>query len=206
MVSLGTVIAVIGGGAILAGGYAVLSNLDKVGSALSRGVEGHITNPLGIALDNAFSNFATSGQSPTVPSPSVIAGQTVPSVNNSTITIPASTIVHPTGIVTSNTPPLLNLSPTEKVSASAALAANREKTKQQNAAFEKTLAPKAGYYYLNYTGSKYDSQILRTAAQAADLIKVAAAPGDALLNVRYLGKSKLSTPGFNLFGKSQNYL
>jgi len=63
-----------------------------------------------------------------------------------------------------------------------------------------------GYYYIDYTGSKYDTQWFLTPEQVSEAKKTAADPGDAFLGIYHLGKSKLSPAGFKLFGESQNYL
>lgn len=209
MVSVGTILTLGIVGAISIGAYAVYRNADKLGGALSRGVEASVTNPLGQWADNLWSSIAQPSQNPSVPTSSSLAGQTVASVKGSTITIPKDTTVHPSGIVTSSTPPLLNLSPSEKTSASAALAANRLKTMQQNQAFAKSTEPKAGYYYFNVVGSKYDTQQYVSADFAkqlfsADPSKIFNPKG--LTDITYIGKSALQQAGFTLFGKSKGYL
>lgn len=65
---------------------------------------------------------------------SQLAGQTIVQPDGSTITIPADTTIDPiTGIVTSSTPPLLDLSDAEKQKALEALALGIEKSKLEQA-------------------------------------------------------------------------
>jgi len=200
MVSVGTVISLIAGGAIIAGGIAVFSNLDRIGGAFTRGVQTNITDPFSIFLDNLFKgNGGTSVSSE--PAPSILAGETVPSVNDSTIFIPGDTTVQPSGIVTSETPPLLTLSPMEKESATF--------IQQANVSQSDLALGREGFYYFNVVGSKFDTQAFLSSSEALQLSK---APLDVLFNpagltnIKFLGKSMLGPAGFQLFGESQNYL
>ena len=207
MVSLGTILTLGAVGAIIAGGYAVYRNADKIGGGISRGVEETLVTPLGKWADSLWSGIANSSQGPTS-GPSSIAGQTVESYKDSTIFIPKDTFVNPDGTVTSSTPPLLNLSPEEKSSAIIALEENKLKTIAENEAFDKTFS-KAGYYYFDVAGSKYDTQQYLSAQFATDLFKADPSkifsPG-GLENVTYIGQSALQEAGFKLFGKSKGYL
>jgi len=56
MVSIGTIISFGVIGAIIAGSYAVYRNSDKIGGALSRGLQTNITTPLGSWADSLFTN------------------------------------------------------------------------------------------------------------------------------------------------------
>jgi len=197
MVSVGTVISLIVGGAIIAGGVAVFSNLDKIGGAFTRTVEGSITKPFADYLDNIFKDNGTNTQG----GESSIAGQTVPSVNDSTIFIPDTTKVQPSGIVTSDTPPILTLSPEEKASATFIQKANVSQS-------DLSLG-REGYYYFNVVGSEFDTQQFLTSAKAKFLSsvdpKVLFNPG-GLTNINFIGQSALQEGGFNLFGSSKGYL
>jgi len=64
MVSVGTVISLLAVGAIAAVGYAVYRNLDKIGGAVSRGVETNLTNPFGNYFENLFRDTAVSASGP----------------------------------------------------------------------------------------------------------------------------------------------
>jgi len=197
MVSIGTVISLIAGGAVIAGGIAVFSNLDRIGGAFTRGVETNITKPFADLLDNLFKGNGTSTES----GPSSIAGETVPSVNDSTIFIPADTTVLPSGKVTSSTPPILTLSPIERESATTIF--------RQNRSLSDLALGREGFYYFNVAGSKFDTQQFLSSSEA---LKLSSADPAILFNpkgltdIKFLGKSLLQPAGFQLFGQSQNYL
>ena len=59
MVSIGTIFILAIAGAVAVGGYALYRNADKVGGALSRGVETSITNPLGSYFDNLWKDTSS---------------------------------------------------------------------------------------------------------------------------------------------------
>jgi len=203
MVSVGTVISLIAGGAIIAGGIAVFSNLDRIGGAFTRGVEESITKPFSDYLDNLFKTSTTNTQSS-------IAGETVPFTDTSTVSIPADTTINPDGTVSSSTPPLLNLSPQEKAIAT--------ETQQQNVidsqiALDKQIAEReqqnqninqTGYYFVNFEGSALDTQLFLRPEDAPVLESLKSAAN--FLNIQFLGKSKLGPAGFQLFGESKGYL
>jgi len=203
MVSFGTVIALIAGGAAIAGGIAVFSNLDKIGGAFTRGVEESITRPFSNYLDNLFKGNGTSTQSS-------IAGETVPlpgtpppasTFTPPTVIIPPSTTVNPDGTVTSDTPPILVLDPKEKEEATFIQKANVSQS-------ELALGQE-GFYYFNVVGSEFDTQQFLSSETAIQLSKASLEtlfnPG-GLTNIKFLGKSALGPAGFQLFGESQGYL
>lgn len=208
MVSVGTVISLIAGGAIIAGGIAVLSNLDRIGGAFTRGVETNITNPFSIFLDNLFKTSPTSTQ-PTQQGPqqgpSSVAGETIPltesPINTTQVFIPGDTTVQPSGVVTSDTPPILILTPEEKESASFIQKAN---VSQSDLALGRE-----GFYYFNVVGSEFDTQQFLSSESAIQLsmasIESLFNPG-GLTNIKFLGKAPLQEAGFKLFGESQGYL
>jgi len=177
MVSIGTIFSLVVVGAIAAGGYALYRNADKVGGALSRGVETNLTNPLGNYFDNLFTNPVSAVVDTVVDTITQAKPQSKttksPDPKVTPILIPGQVPVATTiGRTTTTRPSTVN---------------------------------PAGYYYFDVAGSKYDTQQLLSIKQATDF-KAAAVLDPALLNVRYLGKSKLSPAGFNLFGKTQGYL
>jgi len=210
MVSIGTVFTIGIVAAIAAGGYAVYRNADKIGGALSRGVEGYISNPLGSYFENLFKNLpappvSQPGPSTTPPPPpgpgetgtdywegfvGSPQGPKLPDDKNLVQTAfdiwwnehfgPGPSTTPPPPVITDVTPP--------------------------GPIPQSTPPGQAEYYYIDYAGSKYDTQWFLTPSEAAAYKQTAAAPGDAFLGVYGVGKSKLSTAGFQLFGKSQGYL
>jgi len=203
MVSVGTVLSLIAGGAAIAGGIALFSNLDRIGGAFTRGVEESITKPFADYLDNLFKSNATDTQS----GESSIAGETVPFTQPTPMTpassvfIPGDTTVQPSGVVTSETPPLLILSPEEKESATFIQKAN---VSQSDLALGRE-----GFYYFNVVGSEFDTQQFLSSETALQLSKASLEslfnPG-GLTNIKFLGKSPIQEAGFKLFGESQGYL
>jgi len=63
----------------------------------------------------------------------------------------------------------------------------------------------AGYYYVDYAGSKHDTQWQLDVGQADKYRKSVKGVG-AFQSLTFLGLSKLQPAGFSVFGKSQNYL
>jgi len=201
MVGIGTFITLGAVAAIVAGGYAVYSNSGKIGGALSRGIEGSLVNPLGKWADSLWASIENPSEGPAGPGPSDLAGKTVPSVNDSTITIPEDTYVNPNDTVTSKTPPILKLSPEEKSEATY--------IQHQNVNLSELALGKSGYYYFNVAGSKYDTQQFLSGAKAIQLSKISREnlfSKGGLENIKYIGKSALAQKGFTMFGQSQNYL
>jgi len=200
MVSIGTVLSLIAGGAVIAGGIAVFSNLGGIRDAFARGVEESVTKPFSDYLDSLFQGNGASTQSS-------IAGETVPFTEPTPMTpasqvfIPGDTTVEPSGVVTSKTPPLLILSPEEKESATF--------IQQANVSQSDLALGREGFYYFNVVGSEFDTQSFLSSKEAIQLSK---APLDVLFNpagltdIRFLSKSLLGDTGFQLFGESKGYL
>jgi len=213
VVSLGTVFTLAAIGAIAAGGYALYRNAGAITSALSRGVEGYLTNPLGSYFENLFQNLpippvvgSTNGTVPPPPGPGEEGtgiwqgtegsdqGPKLPADKNlAQVAFDIWWLEHfgpgpSTTTPPATTPPVQDLTPPGPI--------------------PQSTAPQydAGYYYVNYEGSQYDTQWYLTAGQAQEAAKTAAAPGDAFLGIKYVGQSALSKLGFETFGKSQNYL
>jgi len=63
MVSIGTIFTLGAIGAVIAGGFALFANRDKLGGALSRGVEENLTNPLGDYFDSLWTGLNNNVQS-----------------------------------------------------------------------------------------------------------------------------------------------
>lgn len=197
MVSVGTVISLIAGGAVIAGGIAVFSNLDRIRDAFTRGIEESVTKPFSDYLDSLFKGNGATTQS----GQSSIAGQTVSSVNQSTIFIPADTTILDSGVVKSSTPPLLTLSPEEKQSATT--------IQKRNVNLSELALGQEGFYYFNVAGSKFDTQQFLSGSEAAKLstaLQSTLFKTGGLENIKFLGKSPLQEAGFRLFGQSQGYL
>jgi len=200
MVSLGTIFTLGIIGAVSVGVYALYRNADKIGGAVSRGVEETFVNPLGNWADNLWSSIENPFETSTS-NASSLAGQTVASVNDSTIFVPADTTVNPDGTVSSDTPPLLELSPEEKQYATDIQKENVDESQRVLDSL------KEGYYYFNFTGSKYDYQAKLTSEEANRYNTFAFSDKtDLLENVAYLGQSKLGESGLKLFAQSKNYL
>jgi len=209
MVSIGTFISLGAIAAIAAGGYAVYRNADKIGGAFSRGVEETLTKPLGAWADSLWSSianpFGIGEESQLAPQQQTgatyneyVAGKdtrTQEEVNAwyNQNKIPNPNEVYP-GTTTQYNPtpeptPIETLQPKDPISK----------------IFQ------AGYYYINYAGSQYDTQYYQTGEQAAKTAAlaesgIAGIGGRVIENIKYLGQSKLGPAGFELFGRSQNYL
>lgn len=189
MVSIGSIFTLAIVGAVAVGGYALYRNADKLGGALSKGVEASVVNPLGNYLDNLFKIPGAAAQvtgATATPAPAP-ALDYVPGTNN-----PADDRTWNPGYVPPANqdflpPAITSKPPTPKPTP------------------PPPNQPKAGYYYFNVAGSQYDTQQLLTSKQAT-AYKAAALQDPALLNVTFIGKDKLGKTGFKLFGESQNYL
>jgi len=217
VVSVGTIVSIGAIGAIVAVGYAVYRNADKISGALSRGVEGYFTNPLGSYFENLFTNLPTppvssgsgSGNGTQVPTLSPDApvqesgllegfegspqGPKLPDDKNLLQTAFDIWYKEHFGSPTV-TPPLPTIT---DVTPPGPIPQSTPPLTQQY---------QEGYYYVNYEGSQYDTQWYLNAEQAASVAETAAAKGDPFLGIKYLGKSMLGAEGFKTFGQSQNYL
>jgi len=211
MVSVGTIISIAAIGGIAAAGYAVYRNADKIGSALSRGVEGYFTNPLGRYFENLFTNLPTgaSGTSPGTPLPTLDpeaplqtsgpligfeggpSGPQLPADKNLIQT--AFDIWYAekfgAGPLAPPTPPALTITDVTP----------------PGPIPQSTPASAAGYYYFDQPGSQYDFQAFLGLGEA-DLYKKADVGPHGPKNITFLGTSKLTPDAFKLFGQSQNYL
>lgn len=208
MVSIGTIFSVIVVGAAIAGGYALYRNADKIGGAFSRGVETNLTIPIGNYFDNLWNSLtgslpsAPQGVNPaTIFDPLPSAYGSGPGLQPSPTPVPVPQYNYPGLPPSYQNPPASNLPnplapkpiiPTQPLP-------------QPKATY--SLDPtKAGYYYIDYEGTKYDTQWKLSAYQAPNVAKAAAALGDALFGIKYIGQSKLTPEAFQVFGESQNYL
>jgi len=216
MVSLGTFITLGAIAAITAGGYAVYRNSDKIGGALSRGVEETLTKPLGVWADNLWRTIAN---------PLGIGENTQPSIKVE------GPLTFTPGLESS--PGLLTQKETLACECGSHIIQDRYGTVTQKCntcsttQYNPTPAPtpketiptrdpiakifQSGYYYINYAGSRYDTQYYQTGEQAAKTAALAESGtagigGRVIENIKYLGQSKLGPAGFELFGRSQNYL
>jgi len=202
MVSVGTILSVGFAAAIIAGGYALYRNADKIGGALSRGVETNLTQPLGNYFDNLWGNVTTSSinavQTAVNQTYQQAQGGFVDAWNKAVAGAGTLNPIYPwltqqpqqqqPPIEVTPLPPVPTLPPPLPPVGPIA-------------------GPKAGFYYVDYTGSKYDTQWELTSKQAAQAFETAGADlTDAFLGLQYLGKSKLGPAGFQLFGKSKGYL
>jgi len=209
MVSVGTIFSIVVVGAAIAGGYAIYRNLDKIGGAFTRTTEEYLSNPFGNWLDNLSKSFGISPgttKPPQTPFIDYVPGTNDPQDSRTWSPgyspppekdfLPPTTSYDPPRQIqpipapspTPYTPPY----PTQPIP-------------QPGASYD--LSPsREGYYYIDYEGSKYDTQWFLNAFQAPSVARAALAEGDALFGIKYIGQSKLGEAGFKLFGESQNYL
>lgn len=188
MVGIGTILTLGIVGAAVAVGYGLYRNSAVIGTALSRGVETSVVNPIGNWFDSLFqplkdasgSIITTTPQQETVYDPLTEATKDLRTVND-----PADVRTWTPGY---QPPPEQDYQPPAPPPPP-----------------EPTTTYKSGYYYADYVGSQYDTQWYLSAGEAESIAKTAAAPGDAFLGIKYTGV-KLSAAGFKLFGESQNYL
>lgn len=194
MVSLGTIFTIAVAGAIATGVYVISRNTDKIGSAFSRGTQNIISDPFGNFIDSLFQNGSTSSSVTRTPTPTP---QRLPIP----LSQPGTGLPNPANAPTNPTAIDVGLSQGIKPTPTPSLT-------DPNLSAEKFQPPKpsAGWYYINYQGSKYDTQWNLTAKKAEEVMKTAAAAGDALLGIKFLGTRKLPQGGFRLFGKANQYL
>jgi len=209
MVSIGTVFTIGIIGAVAAAGYAVYRNADAIGSALSRGVEGYFTNPLGNWVDDLFRNLSigpgvkTNGEtSSTVPPPpgpgeegtgfweglvGTDEGPALPADKN--LTQVAFEIWYNEHFGPKEDPPIEIIDETPP-----------GPIPQSEIPTSDPIQSLAGWYYRNFApGGRADEQIFLKEGTADRLT----ARG---YDLRYLGQDELGEAGFQLFGKSQGYL
>ena len=225
MVSIGSILGVVMAGAVLIGGYVAYRNLDKIGAAGARTIEGNLINPFGDWLDSVSKSFTSSNlfSQPAPQAPPQATGATYEEwlggkdertdeqifdwYNQAGLTPPAYATPQP-----ETTPyyPPTQVSPAPAPTPTVQPPSYKESYPQQPApqsGASYDLEPtKAGYYYIDYEGSKFDTQWKLSSFNAANVAKAAAAEGDALFGIKYIGQSKLGEAGFKLFGESQNYL
>lgn len=214
MVSIGTVFTIGIIGAVAAAGYAVYRNADAIGAALSRGVEGYFTNPLGKWADDLFRNLSTgpgvstNGETTAVPPPpgpgETGAGywegfegseQGPKLADDKNLVQTAFDIWYNEhfGPKKKTEPPIVitDVTPSGPIPQS-------------------PIPSAAGYYYADYRTDPDVPHIKDLQWQLtegmADKLRETIVPGGFLKGIHYLGQSKLTEPGFKLFGKSQNYL
>jgi len=97
MISIGTVLTLGIVAAVVAGGYAVYRNADKLGGALSRGVETNLSVPLGNYFDNLWSGLNNNLQTTT-------GGPVQQAQQKAAGTDPTPGIVNPLPTATAQTP------------------------------------------------------------------------------------------------------
>ena len=197
MVSLGTILSLGIIGAVAVGGYALYRNADKVGGALSRGIETNITYPIGNYFDNLWQGVKVPTVSPP-PAPTTQAPQYIP------VSQPGAGQPNPANAPTHS-------SPTDKILSQGGTPtpSPQEILTDPNVNLEKFQPPQPseGWYYINYKGSKYDTQWYLTKEQAAKTMQTAqASPTDYFENIKFLGSAKLSDRSFHLIGQANQYL
>ncbi len=197
MVSVGTIFSLATIGAIIIGGYTVYRNADKISGALTRGVTQSISNPFGNFIDSLWSgtknisnNNNTNSQQTTSPQQqsgvdykSWLKGEDNRTPQQVDTWYSDNKITNPRSTTPSTYTPTPYKQPTPK-------------------------NHKAGYYYFNVKGKKYDTQQHLTSSQAKNLFtlnpkKVFSEGG--LQNIAFIGTRKLQQSGFNLFGKSKGF-
>jgi len=196
MVSIGTVITLGVIAAITAGGYAVYVNSSKIGSALSRGVDQTLVNPLGQWADNLFATIENTAATvdKNISDPDPTKSKTSKFFQSE---LDSTQQYTPTGKtqqeVLQEQPNLIPVGTTTTRSPD----------------YRPSTAYKAGYYYYDYGVNAYDRQQYLSAVEAKKLLTADPsklfAPG-GLENIKYIGASKLGPAGLNLFARSQNYL
>lgn len=202
-------------------GYAIYTNLDKIGGALTRGISQSITDPFSSYLDSLFKISgagAASGPAPGTPLPTLEpnapvqkegpligfegspAGPKLPDDKNL-----IQTQIDIWYKKNFGTGPLANGNGTkfpdeEHRGANPAAPTN-----------EPLFAPSpGGFYYADYRTDPSVPHVKdlqwKLTEGMADKLRKTIVPGGFLKGIHYLGKSELTEPGFKLFGKSQNYL
>lgn len=193
MVSLGTIISIGVVGTAILGGYALYRNSNKIGGALSRGVEKNLTTPFGNYFDNLWKgvNVNSSNTSKSTQAAQQKFNRQIEQKKQQQQRSLVPTMREYEKVTDTNDNP-------QKFNP-----ANGINNKTNPYGYEKLNTPKPGYYYINYQGSKYDTQMKLTSNQAIRYQKLAGQ--GALENIHYTGK-KLSPAGLKLFARSRNYL
>ena len=187
MVSIDTIFSLAVVGAVAAGGYALYRNADKVGGALTRGLEKNVSAPFGNYIDNLWKDTSSG-----------IANTATLTVQKK-IVEPLKNIPNPTNVFTNpfpfaygesgKSPATKNLPPPQIIS---------KPTPRAPTLMQKSLP---GYYYQNFPeGGRQDRQI-KLQEGTADKLKLRG------YDLTFLTPSqKLSPSAFSLFGKSKGYL
>lgn len=187
MVSIGTIFSLAIAGAVAAGGYALYRNADKVGGALTRGVEKNVSAPFGNYLDNLWKDTTTS-----------VANTAKHTVAQKVIE-PLKNIPNPTTLFTNPLPFAYGNAPksTPKLSPPTLKAVPTPSAPK----LTKPTESLAGWYYQNFApGGREDRQI-NLKSGTADKLKLRG------YDLTFLTTSqKLSPQAFTLFGKSKGYL
>ena len=187
MVSVGTIFSLAFIGALAAGGYALYRNADKVGGALTRGVEKNVSTPVGNYLDNLWKD-TTSGISNTATN--TIAQKVIEPLKN--IPNPTVAFTNPFPFAYGDTPkstpklspPTLNARPTPGAPK-----------------LTKPTESLAGWYYQNFARGGRDDRQINLKSGSADKLRSRG------YDLTFLTSSqKLSPNAFTLFGKSKGYL
>lgn len=197
MVSVGTIFSLAVIGAVAAGGYAVYRNTDKIGGALTRGLEKNVVSPFGNYIDNLWKDAGTNIVSTTTSS---VQKQIVKPLENISNPLTVFTNPLPSAYATKPKqtlpPPTIKSQPTPNAPK---LISPKAKTPKE---LLNMLPSKAGWYYQNYSpeSGREDRQIKLNKGSADALRKRG-------WDLTYLTpKNKLSPKAFEMFGKSQNYL
>ena len=185
MVSIGTIFSLAVVGAVAAGGYALYRNTDKIGGALTRGLEKNVSAPFGNYIDNLWKD-TSSGMATT-------ATNTV----QKKIVEPLKNIPNPTNVFTNPFPFAYGESGKSPVTKNLPPASIISKPTPSASAAQSV----AGWYYQNFAvGGRKDRQI-KLDEGTADKLKLRG------YDLTFLTPSqKLSPSAFTLFGQSKGYL
>jgi len=206
MVSIGTVFSLAAIGAIIAGGYVVYRNFDKIGGAFTGVVEKNLSNPFGDWLDSLSGGLSVASAPSTPPNtPFVDYNPNTNDPQDSRTWEPGYSPPPEKDFLPPTQAPTPYYPPTQVSPIPAPTPAPVGNIPDSTIGGYKD-SFKSGYYYINYEGAKYDTQWKLTGAKAWEVSRAAEAKGDALLGIQYIGQSKLGEAGFQLFGESQNYL
>jgi len=204
MVGIGTIV---GGITLVIGavvGYAIYSNRGKIQDSTKNiigGVESSATR-IGQKFADASENIIPSIQPTTLKNPfevmfgnwmssmSSLGGKTVVYKDNTQVYVPRDNTVTSKGTVV-GTPPTMDLGPDARQTAEDAF--------RKNKAFSK-----AGYYYFDHPGSKWDTQQYISQDKLSYFKKAIGQPGVG--TITYMSPNKLGRAGFTAFGKSKGYL